>query len=38
MCTEKNREIRFRVRNKELVTEIEALFWIDSPENEELDH
>lgn len=31
----KKREIRFVVRNKEWITEIEALFWINSPENEE---
>jgi small-conductance mechanosensitive channel len=33
--TSRKREIRFVVRNKEWTTEIEALFWIDSPENEE---
>lgn len=31
----KRREIRFLVRNKEWVTEIEPLFWINDPENEE---
>lgn len=31
----KKREIRFVVRNKEWVTEMESLFWINSPENEE---
>jgi small conductance mechanosensitive channel len=29
------REIRFLVRSKEWTTEIEALFWINAPENEE---
>ena len=31
----KRREIRFIVRNKEWATEIESLFWINDPENEE---
>jgi len=31
----RRREIRFLVRNKEWVTEIEPLFWINDPENEE---
>ncbi len=31
----KRREIRFVVRSKEWTTEIEALFWINDPENEE---
>lgn len=31
----RKREIRFLVRCKEWTTEIEALFWIDAPENEE---
>jgi small-conductance mechanosensitive channel len=31
----KRREIRFLVRNKEWATEIESLFWINDPENEE---
>ncbi len=31
----KRREIRFVVRSKEWTTEIESLFWIDDPENEE---
>ena len=32
---EKKREIRFIVRIKEWTTEIESLFWINDPENEE---
>jgi small-conductance mechanosensitive channel len=32
---DKKREIRFVIRTKEWITEIEALFWIDSPGNEE---
>ncbi len=31
----RRREIRFLVRNKEWATEIESLFWINDPENEE---
>jgi len=31
----KRREIRFVVRSKEWTTEIESLFWINDPENEE---
>ena len=31
----RRREIRFVVRSKEWTTEIESLFWIDDPENEE---
>jgi len=31
----RRREIRFLVRNKEWTTEIESLFWINYPENEE---
>ncbi len=31
----RKREIRFLVRCKEWITEIEALFWINAPENEE---
>ena len=31
----RKREIRFIVRSKEWTTEIEALFWINEPENEE---
>lgn len=31
----KRREIRFLVRNKEWATEIEPLFWVNDPENEE---
>ncbi len=31
----RKREIRFVVRCKEWTTEIEALFWINKPENEE---
>ena len=31
----RRREIRFLVRNKEWVSEIEPLFWINDPENEE---
>ncbi|MGQ9460630.1 MAG: hypothetical protein ACUVRA_05320, partial [Candidatus Bathyarchaeaceae archaeon] len=31
----RGREIRFVVRSKEWTTEIEALFWINDPENEE---
>jgi len=31
----RRREIRFVVRSKEWTTEIEALFWINDPENEE---
>jgi len=31
----RRREIRFVVRNKEWTTEIESLFWINDPENEE---
>ena len=31
----RKREIRFLVRNKEWTTEIESLFWINDPENEE---
>jgi len=31
----KRREIRFIVRSKEWTTEIESLFWINAPENEE---
>jgi len=31
----RKREIRFLVRNKEWATEIESLFWINDPENEE---
>lgn len=31
----RKREIRFLVRSKEWTTEIEALFWINEPENEE---
>ncbi len=31
----RRREIRFLVRNKEWATEIEPLFWINDPENEE---
>jgi small-conductance mechanosensitive channel len=31
----RRREIRFLVRNKEWATEIESLFWINNPENEE---
>lgn len=31
----RRREIRFVVRSKEWTTEIECLFWIDDPENEE---
>jgi len=31
----KKREIRFVVRSKEWTTEIESLFWINDPENEE---
>lgn len=31
----RKREIRFLVRSKEWTTEIETLFWIDEPENEE---
>jgi len=31
----KRREIRFIVRSKEWTTEIESLFWINDPENEE---
>ncbi len=31
----KKREIRFIVRNKEWTTEIDCLFWINEPENEE---
>ncbi len=31
----KRREIRFVVRSKEWTTEIESLFWINEPENEE---
>jgi len=31
----KRREIRFAVRSKEWTTEIESLFWINDPENEE---
>ena len=31
----RRREIRFLVRNKEWTTEIESLFWINDPENEE---
>ena len=32
---ERKREIRFLVRNKEWVTEVEPLFWINDPEREE---
>jgi small conductance mechanosensitive channel len=31
----RRREIRFVVRSKEWTTEVESLFWIDDPENEE---
>jgi len=31
----RRREIRFVIRNKEWTTEIESLFWINDPENEE---
>lgn len=31
----RRREIKFLVRNKEWATEIESLFWINDPENEE---
>jgi small-conductance mechanosensitive channel len=31
----RKREIRFLARSKEWTTEIEALFWINEPENEE---
>ncbi len=31
----RRREIRFIVKSKEWTTEIEALFWINDPENEE---
>jgi small-conductance mechanosensitive channel len=31
----RRREIRFLVRNKEWATDIESLFWINDPENEE---
>jgi hypothetical protein len=31
----RKREIRFLVRSKEWTTEIEALFWVNEPENEE---
>jgi small-conductance mechanosensitive channel len=31
----RRREIRFVVRSKEWTTEIESLFWINEPENEE---
>ena len=32
---ERRREIRFLVRNKEWITEVEPLFWINEPEREE---
>ncbi len=32
---DKKREIRFVIRNKEWITEIETLFWINTAENEE---
>jgi len=31
----KRREVRFVIRSKEWTTEIESLFWINDPENEE---
>lgn len=31
----RRREVRFIVRNKEWTTEIESLFWINDPENDE---
>ncbi len=35
MDEKRKREIRFVVRSKEWATEIESLFWINEPENEE---
>ena len=35
VAEKRRREIRFLVRNKEWATEIESLFWINDPENEE---